>query len=132
MFAKTPFLNNQLADIIFFINPEKNEGLVNQANSLKIPTIGIVSGITTNSQGRQRYNNSRLKESVYYPILGNPASDFFTRTVINLFVKTIQTEKYKIRTTSRFISNKFLRFRKSKLNIIKETNERTPFRTKNS
>ncbi len=71
MFVKTPFVNNQLADIIFFINPEKAIDVVNQANSLKIPTIGIVSGIAVNSsqKGRQSCNSSRLRESVNYPIL---------------------------------------------------------------
>jgi hypothetical protein len=93
MFAKTPFLNNQLADIIFFISPEKNQNLVNQANSLKIPTIGIVSGISCGQVGKN-YSNFSLKDSVYYPILGNPASDHFTRTIIGLFVKILRVGRY--------------------------------------
>ena len=95
MFVKTPFVNNQLADILFFINPEKTIDVVNQANSLKIPTIGVVSGIAVNFRGRQSSNSSRLREPVNYPILGNPASYFFIRTIIHLFVKTFQTENYK-------------------------------------
>jgi hypothetical protein len=97
MFAKTPFVNNQLADIVFFINPEKTQHLVNQANSLKIPTVGIVSGnmAISSNQGHQGYNNFRLKESVYYPILGNPASSFFTRAIISLIVTFLRVEKSK-------------------------------------
>lgn len=94
-FAKTPFINSRLADIIFFINPEKNQRLVNQANSLKIPTVGVVSGNTASAQGHQGYNNFRLKESVYYPILGNPTSSFFTRVIISLIVKCLRVEKSK-------------------------------------
>lgn len=93
MFAKTPFVNNQLADIIFFISPEKNQNLVDQANSLKIPTIGIVSGSGC-SKTRQNCNNFRFKDSVYYPILGNPYSDFFTRAVIGLFIKILRVGRY--------------------------------------
>lgn len=95
MFAKTPFINNRLADIIFFINPEKNQGLVNQANGLKIPTVGVVSGNMVSAQGHQGYNNFRLKESVYYPILGNPGSSSFTRAIIGLIVKCLRVEKSK-------------------------------------
>ena len=95
MFAKTPFINNRLADIIFFINPEKNQRLVNQANGLKIPTVGIISGNMASAQGHQGYNNFRLKESVYYPILGNPTSSFFTRAIISLIVKCLRVEKSK-------------------------------------
>lgn len=95
MFAKTPFLNNQLADIIFFINPEKNQNLVNQANSLRIPTVGIISGNMASAQGHQGYKDFRLKESVYYPILGNPTSSFFTRAIISLIVKFLRVEKSK-------------------------------------
>ena len=94
MFAKTPFLNNQLADVIFFINPEKNRRLVNQANSLRIPTVGITSGNMTSTQGHQGYNDFRLKKSVYYPIIGNPTSSFFTRAIINLIVKYLRVEKF--------------------------------------
>lgn len=96
MFAKTPFTNNQLGDILFFLNPEKTYEVVKQANSLKIPTIGVVSGITRNSTGRQSYDSSRLRESVSYPILGNPASYFFIRIIIRLFIKGFQTDNYKI------------------------------------
>lgn len=95
MFAKTPFLNNQLADVIFFINPEKNRRLVNQANSLRIPTVGITSGNMTSAQGHQGYNDFRLKQSVYYPIIGNPTSSFFTRAIISLIVKCLRVEKFK-------------------------------------
>jgi hypothetical protein len=95
MFAKTPFVNNRLADIIFFINPEKNQNLVNQANCLKIPTVGIISGNMVSAQSHQGYDNFRLKDSVYYPILGNPISNFFTRAIISLIVKFLRVEKSK-------------------------------------
>ena len=95
MFVKTPFVNNQLADIIFFMNPEKNQNLVNQANNLKIPTIGIVSGIAVckaqvkSQLFRGKHKPELFKDSVYFPILGNPTSDFFTRTILSLFVKAL-------------------------------------------
>lgn len=95
MFAKTPFVNNGLADIIFFINPEKNQNLVTQANSLKIPTVGITSGNMVSAQGHQSIDNFRLKDSVYYPILGNPISSVFTRAIIRLIVKCLRVEKSK-------------------------------------
>jgi hypothetical protein len=95
MFAKTPFVNNGLADIIFFINPEKNQSLVTQANCLKIPTVGITSGNMVSAQGHQGIDNFRLKDSVYYPILGNPISSFFTRAIIRLIVKFLRVEKSK-------------------------------------
>ena len=95
MFAKTPFVNNGLSDILFFINPEKNQNLVNQANSLKIPTVGIISGNMPSAQGHQGYDNFRLKDSVYYPILGNPVSCFFMRSIISLIIKFLRVEKSK-------------------------------------
>lgn len=95
MFAKTPFINNRVADIIFFINPEKNQNLVNQANSLKIPTVGIVSGNMPSVEGHQEHNYFHFKDSVYYPILGNPISSFFSRAIISLIVKFLRVEKSK-------------------------------------
>ena len=90
MFAKSPFINNKLADIIFFINPEKNKNLVNQANSLKIPTIGIISGVATGQLGRRSCNYYNLNDLVNYPILGNPSSNFFIYNLIGIFIKTLR------------------------------------------
>lgn len=91
MFAKSPFINNKLADIIFFINPEKNQNLVNQANSLKIPTIGVISGLAANQLGRQNCNYYNLNNLVNYPILGNSSSSFFIYTLIGIFIKTLRS-----------------------------------------
>nr|AYO97746.1 ribosomal protein S2 [Ulva expansa] len=91
MFAKSPYVNNKLADIIFFINPEKNQNLVNQANCLKIPTIGLVSGMTYSELGRRSCNHYNLNNLVNYPILGNPSSHFFVYTLIGVFVKALSS-----------------------------------------
>lgn len=91
MFAKSPCVNNKLADIIFFINPEKNQSLVNQANSLKIPTIGVISGTVNSGLGRRSCNYYSLNNLVNYPILGNPSSSFFIYTVIGVFIKTLRS-----------------------------------------
>nr|YP_010003121.1 ribosomal protein S2 [Ulva torta]AZP40233.1 ribosomal protein S2 [Ulva torta] len=91
MFAKSPFINNKLADIIFFINPEKNQNLVNQANYLKIPTIGVISGMGTSQLGRHSCNHYSLNNLVNYPILGNPSSSFFIYSLIGVFIKTLRS-----------------------------------------
>lgn len=91
MFAKSPFINNKLADIMFFINPEKNQNLVNQANSLKIPTIGVISGMVTSQLGRHSCNHYSLNNLVNYPILGNPSSSFFIYSLIGVFIKTLRS-----------------------------------------
>nr|YP_010021572.1 ribosomal protein S2 [Ulva rigida]QOL10413.1 ribosomal protein S2 [Ulva rigida] len=92
MFAKSPYANNKLADIIFFINPEKNQNLVNQANCLKIPTIGVVSGIAySDGLGRRSCNHYNLNNLVNYPILGNPSSQFFVYTLVGVFVKALSS-----------------------------------------
>jgi hypothetical protein len=90
MLTKTAFLGNRLADVIVFLNPEKNQNLVNQANSLKIPTIGVISGdLSIKQKKRQSSRNYSLIDSVYYPIIGNPASPFFIRTFIGLFARML-------------------------------------------
>nr|YP_009239257.1 ribosomal protein S2 [Ulva linza]AML80580.1 ribosomal protein S2 [Ulva linza] len=91
MFAKSPFINNKLADIMFFINPEKNQNLVNQANCLKIPTVGVISGIATSQLGRRSCNHYSLNNLVSYPILGNPSSSFFIYSLIGIFIKTLRS-----------------------------------------
>jgi len=91
MFAKSPYVNNKLADIVFFINPEKNQNLVNQANSLKIPTIGVISGMPNSELGRRSCNHYSLNNLVNYPILGNPSSSFFIYTLIGVFVKALRS-----------------------------------------
>nr|YP_010003044.1 ribosomal protein S2 [Ulva sp. TM637]AZP40074.1 ribosomal protein S2 [Ulva sp. TM637] len=91
MFAKSPFINNKLADIMFFINPEKNQNLVNQANCLKIPTIGVISGMATSQLGRHSCNRYSLNNLVNYPILGNPSSSFFIYSLIGVFIKTLRS-----------------------------------------
>ena len=91
MFAKSRFLNNKLGDIVFFINPEKNQNLVNQANALKIPTIGVISGIATSQLGRHSCNYYNLNNLVNYPILGNPSSSVFIYTLIGIFIKTLRS-----------------------------------------
>lgn len=91
MFAKSPFINNKLADIMFFINPEKNQNLVNQANCLKIPTIGVISGMATSRLGRPSCNRYSLNNLVNYPIVGNPSSSFFIYSLIGVFIKTLRS-----------------------------------------
>nr|YP_010021521.1 ribosomal protein S2 [Ulva lacinulata]QOL10362.1 ribosomal protein S2 [Ulva lacinulata]ULC80537.1 ribosomal protein S2 [Ulva rigida] len=91
MFAKSPFINNKLADIMFFINPEKNQNLVNQANCLKIPTIGVISGLATSRLGRPSCNRYSLNNLVNYPIVGNPSSSFFIYSLIGVFIKTLRS-----------------------------------------
>lgn len=91
MFAKSPYVNNKLADIIFFINPEKNQNLVNQANCLKIPTIGVISGMANSELGRRSCNHYSLNNLVNYPILGNPSSSFFIYTLIGMFIKALRS-----------------------------------------
>nr|WVH39709.1 ribosomal protein S2 [Ulva taeniata] len=91
MFAKSPFINNKLADIMFFINPEKNQNLVNQANCLKIPTIGVISGMSTSRLGRPSCNHYSLNNLVNYPIVGNPSSSFFIYSLLGVFIKTLRS-----------------------------------------
>nr|YP_009172342.1 ribosomal protein S2 [Ulva fasciata]ALG35701.1 ribosomal protein S2 [Ulva fasciata]QBR54767.1 ribosomal protein S2 [Ulva lactuca] len=91
MFAKSPFINNKLADIMFFINPEKNQNLVNQANCLKIPTIGVISGMATSRLGRPSCNHYSLNNLVNYPIVGNPSSSFFIYSLLGVFIKTLRS-----------------------------------------
>nr|WVH39672.1 ribosomal protein S2 [Ulva dactylifera] len=91
MFAKSPFINNKMADIMFFINPEKNQNLVNQANCLKIPTIGVISGMTTSRLGRPSCNHYSLNNLVNYPIVGNPSSSFFIYSLLGVFIKTLRS-----------------------------------------
>lgn len=87
-FVKNPWLIQ--ADIIFFVDPEKNGSMVEQAKRLNIPTIGVISGATSNRFGRQGFRNYNFDNSVNYPIIGNSGSFFFTRMLLDVFIKTIQ------------------------------------------
>lgn len=84
-FAKNPWLKQ--ADLIFFFNALHHKGLVNQAKRLQIPTLGIVSGSTTNSLGRPDYKTYCLDDCVHYPIIGNAHSIFFVATLLPILVK---------------------------------------------
>ena len=86
-FVKSPWLKQ--ADLIFFIDPEKNQGLVDQAKSLRILTLGIVSGLMPNRLGRHSFKKYSLEDSVHYPILGNPTSCFFVQALLDIFIKTL-------------------------------------------
>lgn len=87
-FVKNPWLAQ--ADIIFFIDPEKNLNTIEQAKRFNIPTIGIISGSSAGF-GRHGFRNYSFDDCVNYPILGNPASIFFVRSILEIFIKTIQT-----------------------------------------
>ena len=87
-FAKNPWL--QLADVIFFIDPEKHFNLAYQARRLNIPTIGIVSGVAPSKMGRSGFKRFNLDDVVDYPIIGNAASIFFVRELLEIFIKTVQ------------------------------------------
>lgn len=86
-FVKSPWLKQ--ADLIFFIDPEKNQGLVNQAKRLRVLTLGIVSGLMSNRLGRHSFQKYSLEDSVDYPIVGNPTSCFFVQAVLDIFIKTL-------------------------------------------
>jgi Ribosomal protein S2 len=87
-FVKNPWLTQ--ADIIFFVDPEKNLNTIEQAKRFNIPTIGIISGSSVGF-GRHCFKNYSFDDCVNYPILGNSASIFFVRSILEIFIKTIQT-----------------------------------------
>jgi hypothetical protein len=94
MFSKTPYVGNALADLIFFINPEKDKNLTNQARNLQIPTMGIVSGTSVKRLGKKHnVKTYGLEDCVSYPILGNPASRSFIRIILNLIIKLLQQQE---------------------------------------
>ena len=72
------------ADLVFFTNPDRNLGLVNQIKKLGIPSIGIVSGLKTSAY-RKFPSHSCLHDSVTYPIIGNPDSSHFVLMVLRIF-----------------------------------------------
>ena len=74
-------------DLIFFIDPEKNQDLVNQAKRLKIPTIGIISS-GKGIRKRMPFKGYSLEDAVHYPIIGNPASYFFVQALLDVFVNS--------------------------------------------
>ena len=76
-------------DLIFFINPEKNIGLVNQAKRLKIPTVGVISS-GKNKRGRMLFSCYNLNQSVHYPILGNSASCFFVHVLLDTLIRSLE------------------------------------------
>jgi len=86
-FANNPYL--QHADLVFFVNPDKNPGLAEQVKKLSIPSIGIVSGLKSTSYRKQPHQ-SNLHNSVTYPIVGNPDNLVFVMMVIRVFAKLIQ------------------------------------------
>ena len=72
-FATNPHLKQ--GDIIFFSNPDRTPALVSQARRLRLPTIGLVSGLKS-SQAVGYHNHHAQKDSVDMPILGNPSGGF--------------------------------------------------------
>ena len=79
-------------DLVFFIDPEKNIGLVNQAKRLKIPTIGVISS-GENKRGRMLFSSCSLDQSVHYPIIGNPVSCFFMHVLFDTLIRTLEKNK---------------------------------------
>jgi hypothetical protein len=88
-FVKNPWLNQ--ADIVFFVNPGSCMNTVMQAKRLNIPTIGLISNSIVNRPGRSGFRTFCYDDYVNYSILGNPSSIFFVRTIMEMFVKVIQT-----------------------------------------
>ncbi len=82
-------------DLVFFIDPEKNIGLVNQAKRLKIPTIGVISS-GENKHGRMLLSSCGLDQSVHYPIIGNPVSCFFMHVLLDTLIRTLEKNKSSI------------------------------------
>ena len=74
--------NLKQADAIFFTHPDKTAALTSQARRLRLPTIGLVSGLKHNQHNIQ-------KDSVDYPILGNPNNSFFVFMVLRMFLNVI-------------------------------------------
>jgi hypothetical protein len=85
-FASNPSLKQ--ADIIFFTNPDKTPALAAQARRLRIPTIGLVSGLKPKQTwGTSKHINQ--KDSVDYPILGNSDNSFFVLMMVRMFMNLI-------------------------------------------
>ena len=86
-FAYNPYLRH--ADLVFFVNPDKNPGLAEQVKKLAIPSIGIVSGLKSTSYRKQPYQ-ANLHDSVTYPIVGNPDNLIFVMMIVRVFATLIQ------------------------------------------
>ena len=86
-FVSNPFL--QHADLIFFVNPDKNPGLAEQIKKLGIPSVGIVSGLKSTNYRKQPHQ-SNLHDSVTYPIVGNPDNLVFVMMIVRVFTTLIQ------------------------------------------
>lgn len=80
--------NLKQADILFFIHPDKSPGMVTMARNLRIPTIGIVSGLK--SKGTSRFKPTDLADGVNYPIVGNADNNFFVLLLLRTFMRVIR------------------------------------------
>ena len=90
-FANSPYV--QHADLVFFVNPDKNPGLASQIKKLGIPSIGIVSGLKSSTY-RKQPTHSNLHDSVTYPITGNSDNVAFVMMVVRIFVQLIQKAEF--------------------------------------
>lgn len=98
-FAYSPYIQN--ADLVFFVNPDKNPGLASQIKKLGIPSIGIVSGLKSSTY-RKQPTHSNLHDSVTYPIVGNSDNAAFVLMVVRIFVKLIQKADRPVYPCERF------------------------------
>jgi hypothetical protein len=83
-FAKNANLNQ--ADVVFFTNPDRMASLASQVRNLQIPTIGIISGFKSLAH---RPAVTPLRDSVTFPIVGNPDNCFFVILMVHVFTKLI-------------------------------------------
>lgn len=102
-FANSPYI--QHADLVFFVNPDRNPGLASQIKKLGIPSIGIVSGLKSSAY-RKQPTHSNVHDSVSYPIIGNSDNVTFVMMVVRIFVKLIQKAEQAQSTRHRFNTKK--------------------------
>ena len=81
-FAKNPYFKQ--AELMFFTHPDKTLNMVNQAKSLRIPSIGIESAL---KGGKQRFKYASQRSTVTMPLLGNPDNCFFVLLLLRLFMR---------------------------------------------
>lgn len=77
------------AGVIFFANPDKYTALAAQAKRLRIPTIGLVSGLQHQNQYGSK-KHLKQNDSVDYPILGNPDNSFFVLIIVRMFMSVVR------------------------------------------
>lgn len=77
--------NVKEADCVFFTNGDEMSGLAYEVKKLKIPTIGIMSGL----KGKVDRGGVKLMDSVDYVILGNPYDSLFVMMMLRVFMRVL-------------------------------------------